>query len=233
MHFRPVENTDSEEHISHGSNSVPLQTVMNDILDDVWGADESESREDEHVQMQMQMHPSDMRRLESEHSTAGYREGIAQGKAATMQEGFDQGYSAGAAIGLQAGLLLGLLEGIYEAVKGRDDDVSARVERLLSDARSHLCVDAIFSPEHWSETGERTYAVDIDVDVEGGETPATSHPLIQKWSRIVDEEAERWAIDRAILVHVNPKGPQDLPTEEHDHQHQDEPLPPTRNPLDW
>jgi hypothetical protein len=225
MHFHPVDNTGHDEHISHGVESTPQQPEMNDTFDDVFGDEGGELREHEH--MHAHIHPSDMRRLETEHNTAGYREGIALGKEATLQEGFDQGYSIGAAIGLQAGQLLGLLEGIFEAVKGRGDDVSARMERLLSDARSNLSVDSIFSPKYWTGTGEHTY------DVAADETPATAHPLIRKWSHIVRDETERWAIDRDVLAHVNPQGPQDLVPEEHDHQHPDEPPPPTRNPLDW
>lgn len=174
------------------------------------------------------MHPSDMRRLETEHSTAGYREGISRGKEATLQEGFDQGYSVGAAIGLHAGQLLGLLEGIHEAVKGRGGEAAERVERLLSDARNELCVDSIFSPEYWTGVGERSYDVDLD-----NETPAAAHPLIRKWSRIVQEESDRWVINEEILAHVNPQGPQGIAVEEHEHQHQDEPPPPAMNPLDW
>lgn len=207
---------------------------MNDTLDDVFGADEGEPggvEEHMHTQAQVQAHPSDMRRLETEHSTAGYREGIAQGKEATLQEGFDQGYSVGAAIGLQAGQILGLLEGIHEAVKGRpgDDEASARVGGLLSDARGQLCVEAIFGSEYWSGTGEGVYPVDLG----SGETPATAHPLIQKWSRTVEEEIGRWAVDKTILAHVNPQGPQGLTVQEQEHEHHDEPAPAARNPLDW
>lgn len=61
--------------------------------------------------------PSDIPRLRSEHSTAGYRDGFGVGKAETMQRGFDEGYSLGAVIGLRVGNILGILEGIERAVE--------------------------------------------------------------------------------------------------------------------
>lgn len=220
MHFQPVEPTGDDMPLSHSQgDNEPLPNTMNDTLDDVFGGGDDLLDED-HV------HPSDMRRLEAEHSTAGYREGIAQGKDATLQKGFDQGYPVGAAIGLQAGQLLGLLEGISEAVKASQTEASARVEQLLSDARTDLGVDSIFSSQYWTGTGELSY----EVKTAESETAGTAHPLIRKWTGVIHEEADRWGINRDILAHVNPEGPKDPVVEEPE---QEEQASTTRNPLDW
>jgi hypothetical protein len=223
MHFTPVENlsADDDMNMSHGGGEVvSAQLIMNDPLDDVFGA-QDDSRDEDHV------HPSDMRRLEAEHSTAGYREGIALGKEATLQKGFDEGYPLGAAIGLQAGHLLGMLEAIYEATRTLPNDAAAaKIEQLLVDARADLGVDQLFSSKYWTETGNRSY----EVDTAAGEHSATSHPLIRKWTSLVAEEVQHWNIDRQILAHVNPQGPQPLPVEEPEHHEQ---TPPAANPLEW
>lgn len=222
MHFNPVENigVDDDMNMSHaGGDAAPVQPIMNDHLDDVWGT-QDDSRDEDHV------HPSDMHRLEAEHSTAGYREGISLGKEATLQKGFDEGYPLGAAIGLQAGHLLGMLEAIHEASRTLSNDAVARVEQLLADARADLSVDQLFSSKYWTGTGDRSY----EVDTTTGENPAMAHPLLRKWTNLVTEEVERWNINSHILAHVNPDGPQPVAVEEPEHHEQ---IPPAANPLDW
>ncbi|MCJ1285395.1 Essential protein Yae1, N terminal [Xylographa opegraphella] len=62
-------------------------------------------------------HPSDIPRLRSQHSTAGYRDGLSVSKTPALQPGFDEGYTLGAVLGLKAGELLGMLEGMCAALK--------------------------------------------------------------------------------------------------------------------
>ncbi|KZF20432.1 hypothetical protein L228DRAFT_240952 [Xylona heveae TC161] len=61
--------------------------------------------------------PSDIPRLRSVHSTAGYRDGIAFAKNEYIQAGFDEGYALGAVIGLRIGWILGALEGLWIALE--------------------------------------------------------------------------------------------------------------------
>ncbi|PHH68222.1 hypothetical protein CDD82_716 [Ophiocordyceps australis] len=145
-------------------------------------------------------HPSDMTRLQTEHTTAGYREGIAQGKAATIQEGFDQGFSLGAAIGLRAGQLLGILQGIVEAVQSLEDQDALQARTLLAEARHQLRQEAIYDAAYWEPDGQWKY----QVQGEAGAEPlfsdvADAHPLIQKWKRAVDSQARRWGLNEAIF----------------------------------
>ncbi|RFU73676.1 abc1 domain-containing [Trichoderma arundinaceum] len=154
-------------------------------------------------------HPSDMRRLETEHTTAGYREGISAAKERTVQAGFDEGFSLGATIGLAAGQLLGTLEGIEDALKSRlgdragsEDEEATAASRLLTEAREELSVPKIFSSDYWAPDGNWSY--DVKPEASGGDEVlfpdvAAAHPLIRKWTAIVDEQVKLWKIDRSVL----------------------------------
>lgn len=215
MHYQPIEETGDETYLSEGGGSLPSpQIISNNAFDDVFGADNFEESEF--------THPSDMRRLETEHTTTGYREGIAIGKEATLQKGFDQGYTIGAAIGLRAGHLLGTLEGIAEALRPQKNDISEKMEKLLADAKVDLSVDKIFSSEYWKGDGERKYKIT------GGEEAALAHPVIRRWDSVVGEQMELWKLDRLILDQVKPAAPEPM-VEEQEHREQV----PTRDPLDW
>lgn len=155
-----------------------------------------------------------MRRLETEHATAGYREGISAAKEVTVQAGFDEGFSLGATIGLAAGQLLGTLEGIDEAVKNRlggqagSEDgqgtaaaTATATSELLAEAREELSVPKIFSPDYWAPDGNWSY--DVEPENNGDQVlfpdVAKAHPLIRKWTAIVDEQVRLWKIDRSVL----------------------------------
>lgn len=197
MHFRPIEPSTDEVHIS---DAVDTHLATDASLDDVFGS-ASPERQDA-------SHPSDMRRLQSEHTTAGYREAIAAAKASTIQAGFDEGFSLGANIGLRAGRLLGLLEGISEAVRGRaGDEDAAAVDKLLDQAREELSAGRLFDPAYWAPDGTWTFDVEPASHVEIlFPDVADAHPLICKWSSVVDEQIKLWRIDEAILeAEVGPR----------------------------
>ncbi|KAL9088329.1 MAG: hypothetical protein Q9165_006254 [Trypethelium subeluteriae] len=63
--------------------------------------------------------PSEIPRLRSTHTTAGYRDGISSSKVRYVQDGFDEGYSLGATIGLKAGFALGVVESLVKALGRR------------------------------------------------------------------------------------------------------------------
>ncbi|KAI1339367.1 hypothetical protein F5Y15DRAFT_86637 [Xylariaceae sp. FL0016] len=133
----------------------------------------------------------DSRRIQAQHSTVGYREGITAGKAESIQAGFDQGFSLGASIGLRVGQILGLLEGLAAAVP---DD--AHVRQLLFDARQETDLNTVFGPEYWTPDGRWKY----EVDSSEVEHVASRHPLIAKWSRLVEAEEQRWNISRSLPI---------------------------------
>lgn len=142
-----------------------------------------------------------MSRLQAEHSTSGYREGVSVAKEASIQPGFDEGFSLGASIGQKAGHLVGILEGISNALEPLGNDTSTEAAQLLGQAREDLSTQHIFSPEYWAPDGNWTYQVGpqgeerevVFADV------AAAHPLIKKWTIIVDTQVQQWNIQLDIL----------------------------------
>ncbi|UKZ74307.1 hypothetical protein TrVFT333_001969 [Trichoderma virens FT-333] len=219
MHFRPVEQSMDDEYLTQGGGGDAGQgAALEDrprsrgvyfSLDDVFWPDESGMIPGENavatpwIEPENPPHPSDMRRLELEHTTAGYREGISAAKDQTIQAGFDEGFSLGATIGLVAGQLLGTLEGIENALSSRPDgdEEAAEASKLLAEAREDFSVTKIFSSDYWAPDGNWTY--DVEETDEGDEVlfpdVAKAHPLIRKWTDIVDERVKLWNIDRSLL----------------------------------
>lgn len=178
MHFQPIENMSEEPHIVHAQVDV---SASNDALDDVFGSGPS-------AVIDSAVHPSDMHRLQTEHTNAGYLEGVTIAKEGSVQAGFDEGFSLGASVGLVAGQLLGVVEGVAEAAKNED---------LVREAREELSVGKIFAEKYWAEDGNWKYDVPSD-DVVFADV-ANAHPLVRKWNGIVDELVRRWGIDRTVL----------------------------------
>ncbi|CAK7232932.1 Essential protein Yae1, N terminal [Sporothrix curviconia] len=150
-------------------------------------------------------HPSDMNRLQQDHSTAGYREGLSAGKNNTLQTGFDEGYPLGAALGTMVGRLLGLLEGLVVALPGGDaggtgeEEQAESLSALLVRARQDLTARSIYSPAYFAADGTWTY--DLDNHTEASEANeatiydvAGAHPLIKTWRGIVDRQLDRRGI---------------------------------------
>ncbi|KAF4504219.1 hypothetical protein G6O67_008395 [Ophiocordyceps sinensis] len=197
MHFQPVELSGEEMHPSDAADaSVSRNThlIVDASLDDVFGSASPEPQD-------AASHPSDMLRLQSDHTTTGYREAIAVAKASTIQAGFDEGFSLGATVGSRAGRLLGMLEGISDAVRGRaDDEAAAAVGQLLAEARVELSTDRVFDAAYWAPDGNWTFDVEPASHDEILFTHvADAHPLICKWSSVTDAQIRLWKIDEAIL----------------------------------
>ncbi|KAG5999876.1 hypothetical protein E4U21_006167, partial [Claviceps maximensis] len=91
-------------HHPHPQSSLG-QLPPSNQLDDVFG---SAPASPDQTDVRDHSHPSDIPRLQTEHATAGYREGITAAKESSIQPGFDEGFSLGAALGSHAGRLLGL-----------------------------------------------------------------------------------------------------------------------------
>jgi hypothetical protein len=177
-------------------------------LDDVWGSAPSsptlgrERAVDE---------PSDIPRLRAEHSTAGYRDGLGEGKAQTMQAGFDEGFSLGAVVGLRVGAVLGTLEGICAAVlkikskEQEDTDLAGEKERmkaLVVEAREALKTENVFGVEYWGKDGIWKFKVEGEEGEVTFNNVADAHPLLQKWELRAKEEAGRWRVDLGVLERV-------------------------------
>ncbi|KAG5742437.1 hypothetical protein H9Q70_014711, partial [Fusarium xylarioides] len=89
--------------------------ATNDALDGVFGSGPSSPTDVRHDDGSATSNRSDIRRLQTVHTTAGAREAIAVSKESSLQTGVDAGFSLGATVGMRAVHILGLLEGINEA----------------------------------------------------------------------------------------------------------------------
>lgn len=177
----------------------------NDILDDVFGGgDDDDEHFDAHADHAQGTthHPSDVPRLQQEHTTAGYRDGITAAKATSIQAGFDEGFGLGATLGLRVGRLLGLLEGIVAAAAAPQTEASLR---RLGDARAELGVKSVLGAAFWHADGTWKYEVgEGDSSSSAGEQEheqllfahvVDAHPLVAKWTAIVRDEMQRLGLD--------------------------------------
>jgi hypothetical protein len=191
------------------------ETHANDILDDVFGsAPGSPAFYDDEVDREGaggNEEYSDIPRLRVKHETEGYRDGVTQGKAETVQAGFDEGYRLGAVLGLRVGRIVGLLDGLVNAIstalKGDESSevlmvVSESLRGLAEDARRELRTESVFGREWWSEDGNWKFEVPGEGQ-EGFEMVfpdvASAHPLIRKWEAVIDTEVRKWRLDLSIM----------------------------------
>ena len=73
-------------------------------------------------------------------------------------------------------------------------------EEMICTARDELSVRKIFAPEFWTPDGNWSY----DVHANDGQDVlfsdvAMAHPLIMKWTSVVEDSIRQWQIDRSIL----------------------------------
>ena len=134
--------------------------------------------------------PSDIPRLRSTHSTAGYRNGISIAKERSLQPGFDEGYSLGAVFGLRIGYILGTLEGLWCAYSDPCAE-RLRLGEQLRKARDALRIDEVFGKEWWGMDGIWRYEVQVDGAEATFEEVVCSHPLMGKWMEQVEKEIEK------------------------------------------
>ncbi len=124
---------------SQPSPSPPSSPAINP-LDDVFDSSTSSSlpsHNNHNPNPPSSADVSDIPRLRSIHVTNGYRDGLAAGKATSLQAGFDEGYSLGAVLGLRVGWILGVLEGCLRALQGAgqgDGEVQRRASVTSTDA---------------------------------------------------------------------------------------------------
>lgn len=196
-----ITNTDyTDDHPAMDAEHYPPPPRA--TLDDVFG----DAAPSAHFAAEPSL-PSDMPRLEREHVTAGYRDGVTAAKGNSVQDGFDEGFSLGAEIGKRVGEILGLLEGIHEAAAAAGGD-----EELVKRAREELAADKVFGKEFWFEDGTWRFEVAgegiVFADVAG------AHPLVRKWEGIVEGEVKRWRLDLDVLGESTEAAGQEVRVEE-------------------
>jgi hypothetical protein len=153
----------------------------------------------------------DTTKLRSVHNTQGYRDGISTSKEKMLQVGFDQGFYVGAGVGGRIGRIVGLLDGLVQDTvvveRGRGDGMRKEIQELREKARRELSIESVFGREFVGENGRLLWLVrgqelgdgqkeQMVGDGEGWAEyrmieAAASHPLVRKWSSIVEELAGR------------------------------------------
>lgn len=136
--------------------------------------------------------PSDIPRLRTTHTTAGYREGIAASKTQSLQPGFDEGYSLGAVLGLRVGYIIGVLEALYVALSATEKQ---RIGRILKEARDALSVEKVFARGVWGEDGVWGYEVAGKEEEVTFEEVTDAHPVLKNWTSRVKEEMDRFGVE--------------------------------------
>lgn len=131
--------------------------------------------------------PSDIPRLRSTHSTAGYRAGISTSKERSLQPGFDQGYSLSAVFGLRVGYILGALEGLYSAYPQGSEEREA-LKKLVKEAREQLAIEKVFGREWWGEDGIWRYEVEGEEEEVTFREVVDAHPLVKEWVERAEQE---------------------------------------------
>jgi hypothetical protein len=213
---------DSQTRFSTSPFTTPIPTIdastpdapnTNDIFDDIFSSSpphsshlpQPASTEDSTYTLATSnlQERSDIPRLQSQHSTAGYREGIASSKGTFVQEGFDEGYMLGAELGMRCGLIVGVLYGCTRACVELEMELE-RCNGLLREARKELSVKGLYAPEYFGQDGIWKY--DVSEKAEGQEEEeldfrkvASAHPLVVKWVNVVEALARDLGLDLGSL----------------------------------
>ena len=162
----PSTPTSAHSPASTTTDSSTPQPYHNDSnnLDDIWGSAPTEDNGDDFSTT----NPSDIPRIRSIHSTAGYRDGIASAREAAAQPGFDEGYLLGAALGIRAGRLLGWMDGI---VRGRDrerdwKESGMALASLRAEMRRELALESLLGRRWIAEDGTWAWEVGNDSGID-------------------------------------------------------------------
>ena len=162
------------------ATSVPLDAFSSDE-DDIF-----DLREDSHYSTAGTNVPaargemlSDLPAMQRQHMTAGYREGLSDSKAKSMQGGFDQGYPIGFELGLKVGKIFGVLEGFLAAYAKDPTRTPKGLVELYDQAKKELAV------------GQLLDGLDDEVlaspDFETKDLPTKSTDLVRKWQVLMTD----------------------------------------------
>ncbi|EEY15625.1 conserved hypothetical protein [Verticillium alfalfae VaMs.102] len=102
------------------------------------------------------------------------------------------------------------------ALAGHDDaSLAEAAARSVKEARDELQVEKLFGPDYWNTDGTWNYEVAAKKQADGtqeknraGEDDilfadvADAHPLIVKWTEVVEAAVARWGIDRTVFADV-------------------------------
>lgn len=112
-----------------------------------------------------------------------------------MQEGFDEGYSLGANLGVRVGYILGILQGFVAAWKGHNDESFQKSQQAQATAQKELAIHELLGQQWVTEDGIWNWEVHgVEEDPTFREV-AEQHPVVQKWTSVVEDMALKWGVD--------------------------------------
>jgi hypothetical protein len=153
---------------------------------------------------------SDVRRIHTVHSTAGYRDGISASKEKFIQEGFDEGFLLGAELGFAVGYIHCCME-LVKMAKGNSmaENFEKRVDEIVAKASTELDMKNIFQPQFFDTDGVWKYPVQGILDGKAYDEEkdelnitmkdvAMAHPVITRWMKELENVAEELKINLSL-----------------------------------
>lgn len=150
---------------------------MADLLEDVWGSDES----DQNAVM------SDLNKVREHHSKRGYLDGIVSAKEVNLQEGFNDGFPNGSQLGFHIGQILGNLQFLSSVYADLD-------QQLLKDyklAQHELNISNVLNKKLFNEN----YDIIVSDDDETSKDKCNNiyqHSLLKKWLNILESYRDKY-----------------------------------------
>lgn len=170
----------SEPSVPSGSSSATsasLETVS-DSSDDVFDTsddhDEGVANNNSNSRRNML---SDLPAVQRQHMTNGYREGLTDSKAKSMQGGFDQGYPIGHELGLKVGQVLGVLEGFLASFGKDATKLPEELVQLYRKAKSELTVSQLLDGLDEEKLGDPGFGIE--------DLPVKTKETVQTWENLV------------------------------------------------
>ena len=151
----------------------------NDIFESTNNHNHNHITDDIHAPVAREEMLSDLPAVRRQHMTAGYREGLSDSKAKSMQGGFDQGYPIGFVLGIRVGRILGVLEGFLAAFAKDPAGTPEELSRLYRSAKKELAIDQLLRG-----LGDEVLA-SLEFEVNG--LPLESREALQKWEQLVTQ----------------------------------------------
>jgi hypothetical protein len=177
----PISEQSSQSESTYAT-SVSAEKFSNDeddIFDSTDNHNHSHITDGIHVPEAREEMLSDLPAVQRQHMTAGYREGLSDSKAKSMQGGFDQGYPIGFVLGIRVGRILGVLEGFLAAFAKDPAGTPEDLLRLYRSAKRELAIGQLL---HGLED-----EVLASLEFEVNDLPLESKEALQKWEQLVTQ----------------------------------------------
>jgi hypothetical protein len=176
----PPTSEPSSQSESTSSTSVSGETFLNDENDIFEIIDNHNHITDGiHAPAAREEMLSDLPAVQRQHMTSGYREGLSDSKAKSMQGGFDQGYPIGFVLGIRVGRILGVLEGFLAAFAKDPAGTPEELLRLYRSAKKELAIGQLLR----GLEDEVLTSLEFEVN----DLPLESREALQKWEQLVTQ----------------------------------------------